>query len=83
MLSTKFHRQKFAFDKILSTHTIYWSQAQQNGALSCWLERTRVTRLGKKSFIGRLFTLGNFLKITEVAQIYAPLFSTAKVEYQF
>jgi hypothetical protein len=37
-----------------------------------------VTRLGEFSTIGRMFTLGSFVKISEVVQLYEVLFSTAK-----
>jgi hypothetical protein len=37
---------------------------------------TRVTRLCEFSPVGRVFTLGSFLKITEVAQILGQLFYT-------
>jgi hypothetical protein len=35
--------------------------------------------LGQNSPIGRLFYLGRFLKVTEVANIFEPLFPTVKV----
>jgi hypothetical protein len=45
-----------------------------------WL-MNRVTRLGEFSPNGWLFTLGCFLKISEVAHIFGFLFSTVKVIY--
>jgi hypothetical protein len=39
----------------------------------------RVTRLGEFPSIGRLFTFGSFLKNTESALIFGPLFTTIKV----
>jgi hypothetical protein len=43
---------------------------------------TRVTRLGEFSPIVQLFTLGIFLKIEEVAQIYGLIFFTVKIIYK-
>jgi hypothetical protein len=40
-----------------------------------------VTRLGEFSHIGPLFAFGCFKKITKVAQIFVPLYSTVKVTY--
>jgi hypothetical protein len=37
-------------------------------------KRSRVTRLGEFSPIGRFYSLGSFLKITEVAQILGLFF---------
>jgi 2-keto-4-pentenoate hydratase len=45
-----------------------------------WLA-TRVTRLGKFSTIGRLFTLGSVMKITEVAANLWATFSTVPFTY--
>jgi hypothetical protein len=42
-----------------------------------------VARLGEFSPIGRLFTLGNFVKNTEIAQIIGLLFSTVKAVHYF
>jgi hypothetical protein len=42
----------------------------------------RVTRLGEFSPNERLFSLGSFLKITEVDQIFGDFFSTEKDMYQ-
>jgi hypothetical protein len=42
---------------------------------------TRVTRLGEFSPIGWLFTLGSFLKMTEVAQIFGLLFPNVSATY--
>jgi hypothetical protein len=42
--------------------------------------KIRVTRFGEFSPVGRLFTMGIFVKITEITQI---LFSTVKVMYKF
>jgi hypothetical protein len=44
---------------------------------------TRVTRLGEFSPIGWLFYFGNFLKITEVAQIFALDFPRYKLCIDF
>jgi hypothetical protein len=41
------------------------------------MERSRVTRLGKFSPIGRTFTLGSFLKLAEVAIDFLATFSQA------
>jgi hypothetical protein len=43
----------------------------------------RVDRLGEFSPIGSLFTLGCFMKSTEIAQIVCLLFSTVKVMHIF
>jgi hypothetical protein len=43
----------------------------------------RVTRLGEFSPIGRLFSLGSLLKITEVAQHSGLLFSSFQFLYKF
>jgi hypothetical protein len=42
---------------------------------------SRVTGLGEFSALGRLFSLGTFLKTTEGAQILWLLFSTGEVMY--
>jgi hypothetical protein len=47
------------------------------------LSPSRVTRFAEIWYIESLFTLGNFLKITEIAKIFWPLFSTAKVAHKF
>jgi hypothetical protein len=44
---------------------------------------TRVTRLGEFSPIGRLFTLGSVMKITEVAKHFGLLIKTETVMYSF
>jgi hypothetical protein len=46
-------------------------------------EQNRVTRLDEFSPLGRLFTLGIFLKITEVGQNFCATFSTVKSMYYF
>jgi hypothetical protein len=43
----------------------------------------RVTRLGEFSLTGRLFTLGSFQKMAEVAQIFRLLYFTVKVMHLF
>jgi hypothetical protein len=47
------------------------------------VECVRVTRLGEFSPTERLFTLGSFLKIKEVAKIIGLLSSKIKVMHQF
>jgi hypothetical protein len=42
---------------------------------------TRVTCLGEFSPIGSLFTLGSFMKITEIAQLFWLLFLSVKITY--
>jgi hypothetical protein len=42
---------------------------------------SRVTRLGEISPIGRLFSLGSFMKMTEVVQIFMLLFYMGNVLY--
>jgi hypothetical protein len=46
-------------------------------------QETRVTIFGEFSLVGRLFTLGRFPKITEVAHIFELLFSTVKFINRF
>jgi hypothetical protein len=46
-------------------------------------EATRVTRYGEFSTIGWLFTLGSFLKMTEVAQNHGPHYTNVPVMYLF
>jgi hypothetical protein len=48
--------------------------------LELWVV-SRVARLGEFSPIGSLFTLGNFVKIAEVAPIIGLLFYTVKVMF--
>jgi hypothetical protein len=47
---------------------------QQADMLVYAKDTSRVTRLGVFSPVGRVFTLGSFMKITEVAQIFVQSF---------
>jgi hypothetical protein len=48
-----------------------------------WHITSRVARLGEFSLIGRLFPLGTFLNITEVAQTFWDTFSKVEVMFYF
>jgi hypothetical protein len=43
--------------------------------------KTRVTRLGEFSPVGRFIPLGGLLKLTEVAHLFVLLFTTLMVTY--
>jgi hypothetical protein len=53
--------------------------SDQRKTISCCNIGDRVTRLGEFLPVVRLFSLGSFFKITEVAQIFGLLFSMVKL----
>jgi hypothetical protein len=77
--------QKFAAGKLLS----FFGYNKANRLLvmiktSLWaLSTSRVTRLGEFSPEGGLFALTSYMKNTEVAHIFGPLFSTVKFMHKF
>jgi hypothetical protein len=56
---------------------------QQTLGQNFFLHTSRVTRLGEFIPIGRLFSFGSFLKITEGAHFFGYFYSTYKSMYYY